>query len=56
MAWFWCTRHDTVEPDDGCPPALRLGPYGDFAEAAMAMHNAHERSDAWDKDPKWNDK
>jgi hypothetical protein len=25
--WFYCLKHNTVEPKDGCAERHRLGPY-----------------------------
>ncbi|WP_134767602.1 hypothetical protein [Nocardioides sp. 1609] len=53
---FWyCLKHSTVEGRDGCPNKDRLGPYASEAEAARAIETAHEKSEAWDRDPAWND-
>jgi hypothetical protein len=32
-----------------------LGPFEEYADAANAIELAHKRSEAWDRDPKWND-
>lgn len=55
MAYFYCLKHHTVEGDQGCKAADRLGPYETEAEASRALETAHEKSDAWDNDPAWND-
>jgi hypothetical protein len=52
--WF-CLTHHTVEPDDGCGPADRLGPYPTHDEAAQALDKVRERNEAWDNDPEWKD-
>ena len=53
--WFYCLKHDTVEPAEGCKAADRLGPYASQAEAARALEKVQERNEAWDDDPAWND-
>ena len=52
--WF-CLRHHTVEPQDGCAYQDRLGPYPTAAEAERALEKVAERNEAWDNDPNWND-
>lgn len=52
--WF-CLKHHTVEPQDGCAYQDRLGPYPTEAEAARALEKVAERNEAWDNDPNWND-
>ncbi len=56
MSDFWyCLKHHTVEPQEGCKNADRLGPYPTEAEAARALEKVQERNEEWDHDPKWND-
>lgn len=52
--WF-CIRHQRVEGHDGCANRYRLGPYPTREAAARAVETAHEKSEAWDDDPRWND-
>lgn len=52
--WF-CLTHHTVESDDGCRAAERLGPYDSRAEAERALDKVAERNESWDNDPAWND-
>jgi hypothetical protein len=52
--WF-CLKHHTVEPQDGCAYQDRLGPYPSAAEAERALEKVAERNEAWDNDPNWND-
>lgn len=52
--WF-CLKHHAVEPDDGCGPADRLGPYPTEDEASSALEKVKERNEAWDDDPDWKD-
>jgi hypothetical protein len=50
--WYYCLRHGTVEPDEGCPAKDRLGPYPTREEAAHALERVRERNKEWDaKDP-----
>ena len=52
--WF-CLKHKTVEPRDGCRNQDRLGPYPSQAEASRALDKVEERNEEWDGDPSWND-
>ncbi|GAA1394788.1 hypothetical protein GCM10009613_43420 [Pseudonocardia kongjuensis] len=53
--WFYCLRHNTVEPLEGCRAADRLGPYPDRATAARALEIARERTEEEDRrDERWN--
>lgn len=52
--WF-CLTHHTVEGDDGCRAADRLGPYDSRADAERALDKVAERNESWDNDPAWND-
>ena len=53
--WYFCLRHHEVEPQSGCSPANRLGPYPTETEARNALAKVAERNDEWDNDPRWND-
>lgn len=53
--FYYCIKHGTVEGEDGCKGADRMGPYDSAAEAARALEIAAERTEAWDHDPAWND-
>jgi hypothetical protein len=55
MSYWFCLTHMAVEPDEGCAHRERLGPYADEKSAAAALQRAHERSEAWDNDERWND-
>jgi hypothetical protein len=47
--WYFCTRHGTVEPEDGgCPGKDRLGPYATREEAEHALETVHRRNEEWD--------
>ena len=52
--WF-CLKHHTVEGEDGCRNADRLGPYGSSEEASRALDKVAERNEEWESDPDWND-
>jgi hypothetical protein len=52
--WF-CLKHHTVEGDEGCRNADRLGPYATADEASHALEKVQERNEQWDSDPNWND-
>ena len=41
--WFFCLKHHTVEPKDGCAERHRLGPYETRAEAERAVDSVAER-------------
>lgn len=53
--FYYCTKHDRVEGEEGCRAADRLGPYDSEAEAGRALQIAAERTKEWDNDPDWND-
>jgi hypothetical protein len=46
--WWYCLRHHTVEPDDGCPAKDRLGPFPTREQAAHALDKVAERNQQWD--------
>ena len=54
--WWYCLKHHAVEPYRGCAAEDRLGPYATRAEADHALERVAERNEAWDEDPRWNDK
>jgi hypothetical protein len=41
--WFFCLKHHTVEPRDGCAERHRLGPYETRAQAERAVDSVAER-------------
>lgn len=53
--YWYCLVHHTVETEEGCRNADRLGPYPSEAEASRALEKVAERNEAWDNDPDWND-
>lgn len=52
--WF-CLTHHTVEGEEGCRNADRLGPYPSESAAARALERVEERNEDWEHDPNWND-
>ena len=52
--WF-CLKHHTVEGEEGCRNADRLGPYGSAEAASRALDKVAERNEEWESDPDWND-
>lgn len=55
--WYYCLRHKTVEPREGCRAADRLGPYPDRETAGRALEIARERTEAADRaDQEWADR
>lgn len=54
--FYYCTKHGTVEGEEGCRATDRLGPYDSAAEASRALEIAAERTKEWDDDPNWNDR
>lgn len=55
MSYYFCLNHHTVEGEQGCKAADRLGPYETEAEAAKALDKVEERNESWDNDPDWTD-
>ncbi len=46
--WWFCLKHNTVEPDPGCRAKDRLGPYPTREEAAHALETVRQRNEEWD--------
>lgn len=46
--WYFCLKHQRVEPEDGCPAKDRLGPYASQDEAAHALQTVQRRNEEWD--------
>jgi hypothetical protein len=47
--WWFCVKHNTVEPDDGeCAGKNKLGPYATREEAEHALETVRERNETWD--------
>ena len=43
--WFFCLKHEAVEPKDGCAERHRLGPYETHGEAERAIESLAEREE-----------
>ncbi|MCU4186881.1 hypothetical protein K6U06_21120 [Acidiferrimicrobium sp. IK] len=48
--WYWCLRHERVEPEDGCANAERLGPYPTREAAANWKATTEARNKEWDRE------
>ena len=46
--WYFCMKHHTVEPREGCPDKHRLGPYDTREEAERALQSVAERNEELD--------
>jgi hypothetical protein len=46
--WYFCLKHNTVEPEVGCANKDRMGPYATQDEAAHAMQTAARRNEEWE--------
>ena len=53
--YWYCLKHQTVEPREGCKNADRLGPYATREDASRALEKVQQRNEAWENDPGWND-
>jgi hypothetical protein len=53
--WWYCLKHQAVEPYGGCRAEDRLGPYATPDEAAEALKRVQQRNVAWDEDPRYAD-
>jgi hypothetical protein len=54
--WFYCLKHNTVEPRDGCAERHRLGPYETREAAERALQSVAEREEKITaEDRKWED-
>ncbi|HSK90355.1 MAG TPA: hypothetical protein VK875_03490 [Euzebyales bacterium] len=53
--YYWCTRHDRVEPDSqACAEKFRLGPYPSAEAARDWRRRRDEREDRWEaEDRAW---
>lgn len=52
--WYWCLRHQAVEPQAGCRDTERMGPYPTAGEAANWQQKVAERNQQWDaEDEEW---
>ena len=46
--WYFCLKHHTVEPREGCAERHRLGPYDTPQEAEHALQSVAERNEELD--------
>ncbi len=46
--WWFCLKHNTVEPELGCPVKDRLGPYPTREAAGRALETVRRRNEEWD--------
>ena len=53
--YWYCLKHGTVETEQLCPGAERMGPYPSREQAEHALELAAQRTETWDKDPRWQD-
>jgi hypothetical protein len=54
--WFFCLKHHTVEPRDGCAERHRLGPYETREQAEHALESVREREEKLTaEDREWSD-
>jgi hypothetical protein len=53
--FYWCTRHQRVEPDgEACPEKFRLGPYPTADDARNWKQLRDAREDRWEaEDEAW---
>lgn len=53
--WYWCLRHQRVEPaDEGCANDQRMGPYPSREEAEHWKAKVAARNEEWDEeDREW---
>jgi hypothetical protein len=46
--WWFCLKHHTVEPEQGCKAENRLGPYPTREAAEHALATVRRRNEEWD--------
>jgi hypothetical protein len=46
--WWYCLKHHTVEPEQGCKAEDRLGPYPTREAAEHALETVRRRNEEWD--------
>lgn len=54
--WYYCLKHNAVEPYDGCKSEDRLGPYATQDEAAHALEQVQANNEKWDAEDEAADK
>ena len=48
--WYWCLKHQAVEPYEGCRAEERLGPYATREDAEQALEKVQQRNEKWDRE------
>ena len=52
--WWWCLKHQRVEPQLGCADTNRLGPFATVEEAQRALQTVRARNEKYDaEDEAW---
>ncbi len=53
--FYWCLRHERVEPaEEACPAENRMGPYRSREEAKAWRDKVEQRNEAWkEQDREW---
>lgn len=52
--WWWCLKHERVEPELGCADTKRVGPFATVEEAQRALQTVQERNKQYDaEDEAW---
>ena len=46
--WYYCFKHDAVEPREGCAPSDRMGPYPTPEAARNWRERVEQRNREWD--------
>jgi hypothetical protein len=46
--WYFCLKHNAVEPREGCPASERMGPYRTPEDALNWKERVAERNREWD--------
>jgi len=55
--WWYCLKHQRVEPDQGCPNSERLGPFDTEEQAGQALEVARLRNEEWERgEDEWGDR
>lgn len=46
--WYYCLKHQAVEPYEGCRNDDRLGPYASYEDASNGLAKLHDRNEVLD--------